>query len=378
MPGGLLLFVDERDQIGGRALIQTAGCHPRAIRGKRAVRDLPGERANGFAQFGGPAQAVALPKRNLARLAKSGRNHHPVVGDLLDPPTGRAEGKHITHPRFVNHLFIELTDPPAAKLGFLGARRSARRPAARVSRVTAGRTAGRAILRGCRRADHEDPEESAVGNRAPGCHSQPLRPRPAGERSGHAIPDDARSQFRKLITRIQSTEQVERGNVGAAGEGGEGCTLAHRLKPFLDPDRFERDRGNRLLGKHVERVRGHRQRFDLATEHPFGSDRGVDEIGTMFRKQYPARNLADLMPGAAHPLQSTRHRRRRFDLHHQIDGAHVDAEFEGRGGNHTAQAPTLEIVFNVRALVFADRTVVGTGEEPGGRGGSSNGADGGT
>ncbi len=42
----------------------------------------------------------------------------------------------------------------------------------------------------------------------------------------------------------------------------------------------------------------------------------------------PSADRVDLMSRAADALQPARHRRRRFDLHDQIDGAHVDAELE--------------------------------------------------
>ena len=51
----------------------------------------------------------------------------------------------------------------------------------------------------------------------------------------------------------------------------------------------------------------------------------------------PSLTAFDLMPAAADALQAAGDRRRRFDLDDEIDGAHVDAELERRGGDERAQ-----------------------------------------
>ncbi len=50
-----------------------------------------------------------------------------------------------------------------------------------------------------------------------------------------------------------------------------------------------------------------------------------------------ARDRADLVPGPADALQAGGDRRRRLDLHDQVDRAHVDAELEAGGGDHGRQ-----------------------------------------
>ena len=216
--------------------------------------------------------------------------------DVFDAPTGRAEREHVADARFVDHLLVELTNAPAG-----------------CSRFT---------------ADHEDTEESAVGDGASGCHSQPLRAGPAGDRSGHTVPDDAGAQFGELIAGVETGEQVEGGVVRAAGQCGEWRTAPHCLEPFLDVDGLERGGGDRLLGEHVERVRWNRDRLDLARLHPLHCDRGVDEVGAMLGEQHAFRDLADLVASPTDALQPARNRRRGLDLDHEIDRTHVDAEFE--------------------------------------------------
>ena len=38
------------------------------------------------------------------------------MGDLLHPPTRRTEGEHVAHPGLVDHLLVELADPPARRV----------------------------------------------------------------------------------------------------------------------------------------------------------------------------------------------------------------------------------------------------------------------
>ena len=101
------------EQVVGGPLVQTGGAD--ALAGRRGLeRDqLADERADGAAQLGRPAQRVAVPERQLAGLAGRRRDQHPVVGDVLDPPGRRAEGEHVADPRLVDHLLVELADPPA-------------------------------------------------------------------------------------------------------------------------------------------------------------------------------------------------------------------------------------------------------------------------
>ena len=71
---------------------------------------------------------------------------------------------------------------------------------------------------------------------------------------------------------------------------------------------------------------------------------------------------ADLVPGAADPLQPARHRRRALDLDDEVDGAHVDAELEAAGRDDGGQTTGLEVLLDGGAVLLAHRAVVGAGE----------------
>ena len=61
-----------------------------------------------------------------------------------------------------------------------------------------------------------------------------------------------------------------------------------------------------------------------------------------FGKIRPSAGLADAVARAADALQAARDRLRRLDLHHEVDGAHVDAELErARSRPGTAARPAL-------------------------------------
>ncbi len=170
-------------------------------------------------------------------------------------------------------------------------------------------------------------------------------------------------QFAEFVGRVAAGEQVERGVVCAPGERGEGGASAHGVEPHVDVDGLERDGGDGLLGEDVERVGRDPQRFDQPCRHPFGCDSRVDEVGPVFRVHDSARDFADLVSRATDALESARDRGWRFDLHDEVDRAHVDAEFETGRRDDTAQPARLEVVFDERPLLLADGAVVGACED---------------
>ena len=68
----------------------------------------------------------------------------------------------------------------------------------------------------------------------------------------------------------------------------------------------------------------------------------------------------DVMAGAADALHAAGDGGRGFDLYDEVDGAHVDAEFERRRGDEAAEGAELKAVFDFLALVGGDAAVVGT------------------
>ena len=269
-----------------------------------------------------PCQNGTLPG-----CPNAGSDVDAVVGDLDDPPAGRAEREDVVDARLVDHLLVELAD-------------------ARVLRL----------------AGDEDAEQPAVGDRAAAGDGDPLRAGPPGERAVIAVPDQPRAQLGELVGGEAPGEQVERRLVRRAGERAERRAALERLEPALDVDRAERACRDRLLREDVERVLRHRDRLDLPGQHPLGDDRGVQDVAAVLGEQRGAAHLADLVPGAADALQAGCRARRRLDLDHEVDRAHVDAELEAAGRDDAAQDARLQLLLDLRPLLLRDRAVVGLRE----------------
>jgi hypothetical protein len=324
----LALLADVGDEVADGPLVE-AGCFETWGGARAGGVELAHEGADGATELGRATDAVALPERQSPRLAERRGHEHAVVGDLLDAPARGAEGEDVADAGLVDHLLVELAD----------------------ARAGAGLT------------DHEHAEEPAVGDGAAARDGQALGPRPTGQDPGVAIPDDPRPQFGEGVGGVASGQEVERRLEGRAGQGGERGTALDRLEPVLHAEFVERDRRDRLLREDVERVRGDLDRLDEPGLHPFGRDRGADEVGSVLREQDASGDLAHLVAGAADPLQAARDTRRGLHLDDEVDLAHVDAELEARGRDHAAQASGLEVLLDARALLLGDGSVVGACEE---------------
>ena len=290
--------------------------------------DLAGELADRGAELGGPAEGVAGPEGQPPGLAGGGGDQHPVVGDVLDPPAGGAEGEHVADAGLVDHLLVELADPADGLL-----------------------------------ADEEDAEQPAVGDGAAAGDGEALGAGSAGQLAGDAVPDEPRSQLGELVAGVAPGEQVERRVVRAAGEGGERRGSAYDVEELVGVPGVQRGGGDDLLGEYVERAGRHVQGLDAAGAHPLDGDRRGDQVAAVLGEQHAARDLADLVTGATDPLQGAGHRRRRLDLDDQVDRAHVDAELEAAGRDHAGEPAALEVVLDDRPLLLGDRAVVGAGDE---------------
>lgn len=236
-------------------------------------------------------------------MSVGGADQNTIEGDFLDAPTGRAQGEDVADAGFVDHFLVEFAD----------------------SRSTL--------------THHVDGEEAAVGDGAAGGDGQTLSPGTPGECVGFAIPDQAWTQFGKLVRGVPAGQQIERGFVRGAGKCCKRTTSADGVEPVVDVDGFECGGRHRLLRQYIERIGRNGQGFDLAFDHALDGYGAVNEIGSMFRKHHTAGYLADLVPGPADALESTRNRRRRLDLDNQIDCAHVDSEFEAAGRDDAPQSP---------------------------------------
>ena len=121
-----------------------------------------------------------------------------------------------------------------------------------------------------------------------------------------------------------------------------------------------------LLGEHVERVARDDGRLDQALAHALGDDRALEQVGAELGEDAALGGVADVVAGAADALQAAGDRLRRLDLQHEVDGAHVDAELEARGGDQARQLAGLELVLDHEPLLARQRAVVGAGDLDGG------------
>ena len=279
-----LLLFNKSDEVGCRSRIESAFFESRQVGARRTSSDLASEGTDCPTEFCGATESVALPERHFARLTEGRAHEHSIVGNVLDAPARRAESKHVTDSRLVDHLFVEFADSP---------------PTGGCRARAAGSRLG---------ANHEHPKKTTIGDCAAGCHSEPLRAGPAGNRARNPVPHDARSQFSKLVTRVEPAQQVQGRGVRAARQRSEGSTLAHSLKPLLNAERFESDCGHGLLGKNVERVRGNGERLDESAHHAFGGNSRVDEVCAVFREQHSLGDLANLVTSSTDALESAGHR----------------------------------------------------------------------
>ena len=73
------------------------------------------------------------------------------------------------------------------------------------------------------------------------------------------------------------------------------------------------------------------------------------------------------MAGAADALHAAGDRGRRFDLDDKVDGAHIDAQFERRGGAEGFDLARLQLLFDHGTLVGGERAVMSAGHRLAGK-----------
>ena len=120
--------------------------------------------------------------------------------------------------------------------------------------------------------------------------------------------------------------------------------------------------GDDLLRQHVQRVTQKAGGFHQVFVHG-ARDRGARyEVGAILGKNHSFTGCAHVVPGPADALHGTGYRRGSFNLDHQVDCAHVDAQFERRGRHQRAQTPGLQLLFDLRALRGGEGAVVSAGQ----------------
>ncbi|GAA5012048.1 hypothetical protein [Kitasatospora paranensis] len=275
--GGALLG-EVGEQVAGGPVVEPGRLEPFGGLLRLQGAEFADEGAEGPAELDRAAEGVALPERQPAGDARRRGDQHLVVGDLLDPPGGGAQGEDVADPGLVDHLLVQLSDPAADLL-----------------RVGAG---------------DEDAEQAAVGDGAAGGDGEPLGAGPAGHRPGDAVPDQAGAQLGEGVGRVPPGEHVEDGVERGLRQGRERCGAADDGEQVVDLPGVERGHGDQLLGEDVQRVAGDPQRLDPAGAHPLGDHGGLHQVAAVLREEHAGGDRADLVAGPADALQAGGDRRR--------------------------------------------------------------------
>ena len=216
------------------------------------------------------------------------------MGDLVDPPARSAEHECLTNPALEHHLLVEFADPPGADRG----------------------------------SSQKDAVESPVGNRPAVDHRDAPGPFAGFDEALRAVPRDTRSQLGEVVRRIPARQHVEDVLEGAACKLRKRSRPPHDVEQIVHPPLVDGRHRHDLLGQDVERVARVSRRFHEPVVHGPGDRRAGQQVRSVLREQERAARGVNVVPAPADPLKARRHRGRRFDLHDQVNRAHVDAEFE--------------------------------------------------
>ena len=344
------LLVQQSDEIGPGALVeagggqalQEGGCRagtggrsagPRRPRLRQLRSDLAQEGAPCGPGGGGASGSVALPEGQAGAAAGGGIHDDAVGADLTHPPARGAQGDDVADGGLVDHLLVELAHAPPSGTSL--------------------------ALR------QDDGEGAAVGDGPRGGDGRALSAGAGGQRARPAVPCQARSEVGQVRGGEAAGEQLQDRVEGGPRQPPVGSGTAHRGVPGVGVQVVDACRRHGLLGEDVQGIGDQRGGLDGAGAHALGGDGGVDELGALDRVDGPARTPADAVLGPPHALQAGGDRGRRRDLEDEVDGAHVDAELEGGGGDHAAQLPGFQLAFDGQALLLGDGAVVGLGDDRG-------------
>ncbi len=272
--GGGDLVAEVLQQVLGGACIEIVLAREPIDGGRRRhANEVAHQRADGEPEFQRPSRPVALPERHFSRLARSRRDEHPVVRDLLDAPRGGAEDEGLADLRLEDHFLVELADASGARAG----------------------------------AEEEDAVEPAIGNRAAVRDRDALRPVARDDRTRDPIPCDARAQLGELVGRVAAGQHVEDAVEGGASELRKRGGAPERREQLVDVPRVHRGHRHDLLRDDVERVAGVARRFDGAVVHGLRDRRRRDEVAAELREDDALAHRVDLMSGTADALEAAGH-----------------------------------------------------------------------
>ena len=264
--GGLALAGQVAEQVGGSQLVEPVGVQP-AGRGRGSLAPISLQYAPiAAAELGRAAWGVPMPERQLAWLARRGRDDHLVGRDVLDPPRACAENEDVADPGLVDHLLVELADPPGVPAG------AVRLPPTRNT--------------------PNSPRSGIVPPLVTASRWPPGRPRsvPVGP-----VPDQPRPQPGEVLARVAPGQHVEHRLEHRPGQPAERRRAAHRARRSSTVPVVHRGHRHDLLREHVERVARHPQLFDLAAAHPPGHDRGLHQVALVLGEDHAAGDVADVV-----------------------------------------------------------------------------------
>jgi hypothetical protein len=258
------------EQVVGAPFVEAGVVRPSARRLLVGAGQFAKEGTQCAAQLSRPSGGIALPERHPADFAGRGGHQHPVVGDVLDAPRGRAEQKHVADSRLVHHLLVQLTDPPPGAL--------------------------------C--AGEEHAEQSAVGNRPSAGNREPLGAAPRGQLAADAVPDETRTELGERIGRVAAGEHVQHRFERGARQTGERRGAADEGFDVVDAKWFHRDHRDDVLGEHVERIARIAHRLDQSVAHALGNHCTLHEVAAELREDHTLGHRAHLVTGAPYALQT--------------------------------------------------------------------------
>ena len=333
LAGGVGLVGDVADKVLGGAVVEAAFAFEQLAWRRRAAR----ARAAASARRWPGRSRAAGPGRRLSRTASC-----PARRARAPPARGRGR-----------------SPAPATTRRRAGTRRR------RAFRTPSPRRARRRAVPGGRRASpaRNTPYRPRSGIVPPLSTASRCDAFRGASVPREPIPRDARPQLGELVGRVSARRACRaRPRTGcAAGRGtarrrGPWRTARRRSAAPSRPWRRSAGRARRAGCAGSGSIRPRRGACAGSPRCRRADRRGISG------KMTPVDGGADVVPRPADALHAGGDRRRGFDLDHQVDGAHVDAELHRRRGDDRRKLAAFEAVFDLDALGPGDRAVVGLGD----------------
>ena len=337
--GRFALVLEVGEQVLGGERIEVV-VPPQALRSPsptlRPLREIrlhhARELADGSAKLHRPPDRVAVPERQLARHPGCRRDGDPIGADVGHAPRAGTEDHDVAvHPgtELVDHLLVQLAHPATGR-----------------SRLTL----------------EEHRVQAAVRDRAAAGHRHRPRVAPPFHHVRQPIPGDPRLELGELVGRIGAREHAQHALEDLAGQGLERGGSPHQREQLVDREPLPDRHRDQLLGQDVERVAREDRGLDPAVAHAPDDDGGLEQVAAVLGEDHALRRLPDLVPGPPDTLEAASDAGGALDLDDEIHGAHVDSQLETAGRDQRGEAPGLELLLDLQALLPGDAAVVGADE----------------